>query len=146
MINKTALVTGSSRGIGAAIAQQLACDGWNVILHYSSNQGEAEKVAREMGPRCLGLIRANLNEEEATTNLWLEAKELGDIHCLVNNAGIYVQSPFSQNYEYWKVLRTQMMRVNFEAPSDLLGTQRFRKDGFRKSSQCSKSCWFSGGG
>ena len=120
MDQKTALVTGSSRGIGAAIARELATGGWQVILHYSVNRAEAEKLANEIGIGCLGAIKADLRSESETAALWHQAKDLSEIHALVNNAGIYVQSPFSQNLPKWKALRSDMMRVNFEAPSELI--------------------------
>lgn len=120
MDQKTVLVTGSSRGIGAAIARELAADGWQIILHYSANQDEAEMLANEIGSGCLGAIKADLRSESQTASLWHMARELSEIHALINNAGIYVQSPFGQELSKWRALRTDMMRVNFEAPSELI--------------------------
>ena len=120
MNSKTALVTGSSRGIGAAIARQLAKDGWNVILHFSASEAEAKEVCAEIGSRCIGLIHADLNSEEQTADLWQQARKLSKIDCLVNNAGVYIQSSFAQDAETWRKVRAKMMRINFEAPSELI--------------------------
>jgi NAD(P)-dependent dehydrogenase (short-subunit alcohol dehydrogenase family) len=120
MKNQTALITGSSRGIGAAIARQLATDGWNVILHYSTHDKDAKELSASIGSRCLGSIQADLRSEDQTRSLWETARSMSEIHCLVNNAGVYVQSPFSQDYESWKAERAEMMRINFEAPSELI--------------------------
>lgn len=134
MSSKTALVTGSSRGIGAGIARKLASDGWKVILHYATHDQDAKELAHEIGSPCLGAIQADLHSEEQTFNLWQQAKELGEVTCLVNNAGIYVQSPFSQAADKWKQRRAEMMRVNFEAPSELIyqALQDFRQQGSGK--------------
>jgi 3-oxoacyl-[acyl-carrier protein] reductase len=120
MKNKTALVTGSSRGIGAAIARQLTQDGWNVILHYSTNGDDAQKLADELGQSCLGVIQANLRCPEETEQLWIDACKLNIVDCLVNNAGVYIQSPYASSKEAWMTVRREMMRVNFEAPSELI--------------------------
>ncbi len=134
MNNKTALVTGSSRGIGAAIARQLVKDDRNVILHCSSNRLEAEKLKEELGHLCLGVVQADLRSEADTRRLWSESKCLADIDYLVNNAGIYVQCPFSAEEDAWRISRSDMMRVNFEAPSELMfyALDDFRKRGSGK--------------
>jgi 3-oxoacyl-[acyl-carrier protein] reductase len=79
---KTALVTGGSRGIGAAIARELAQAGATVTLSYRSGKEEAETVASENGARA---IQADVADPE-------EAKALvdgaGELDILVNNAGI----------------------------------------------------------
>lgn len=120
MKEQTALITGSSRGIGAAIARHLAKDGWNVILHYSARKGEAEALAAEIGTQCLGIVQADLRSEDETRRLWQQAKLISTIDCLVNNAGVYIQSPYSEVAATWRAVRAEMMRVNFEAPSELI--------------------------
>ncbi len=146
MNNRTVLVTGSSRGIGAAMAQQLAGDHWNVILHYSANATEAEALAQNIGARCLGVIKADLKSEEETASLWKKASALTSIDALVNNAGIYVQSPFADDYSNWKALRADMMRVNFEAPAELIyfALEQFSKQGHGKVLNVSSRVGFRG--
>lgn len=131
MNSRTVLITGSSRGIGAAIARQLVKDDWQVILHYTSNQEDAENLARELGAACLGALKADLKDPEATEALWHQACKLAKVDALVNNAGIYVQSPYDCDSETWRQVRADMMRVNFEAPSELiyLALKSFREQG-----------------
>lgn len=120
MDRRTVLVTGSSRGIGAEIARELANDGWNVILHYTAEEGQVKALAAELGERCLGYIQADLNSQAATMVLWDRAMSLGSIDALVNNAGIYIQSRFDTDPTNWSETRKKMMRVNFEAPCELM--------------------------
>ena len=120
MSEKTVLVTGSSRGIGAAIAKQLVQDKWNVILHYTSSRNEANALAEELEGKCLGIVQADLRSQQETSRLWKEARELAPIDALVNNAGIYTQSQFETNLEDWNKVRSEMMRVNFDAPAELI--------------------------
>lgn len=86
-----ALVTGASRGIGAAIARRLAAAGWPVAINYRSDNEGAEGVAaalRERGATALP-IAADVTEPEAAEHLVAEAEgELGRVLVLVNNAGV----------------------------------------------------------
>ncbi|MEZ4719840.1 MAG: 3-oxoacyl-[acyl-carrier-protein] reductase [Caldilineaceae bacterium] len=88
---KIALVTGSSSGIGAAIAQELAAGGANVALHYRSNPDGVEQVAdaiRSQGGQCR-IFKADVsNAAEAADLVKQVESELGPIDILVNNAGI----------------------------------------------------------
>ncbi len=79
---KTALVTGGSRGIGAAIARELGRAGAHVVVCYRSGGDEAEAVANEIGGRAL---QADVSEPEHAKRL---VDEAGDLDVLVNNAGI----------------------------------------------------------
>jgi 3-oxoacyl-[acyl-carrier protein] reductase len=79
---RTALVTGGSRGIGKAIAAELAAAGATVVLGYRSGADEAEGVASEIGARA---VQADVSETEDAQRL---VEEAGDIDILVNNAGI----------------------------------------------------------
>ena len=79
---KTALVTGASRGIGRAIAAELARAGAQVVLGYRSGQAEAEALAAEIGGRA---VQADVASPEEAARLVAEA---GDLDILVNNAGL----------------------------------------------------------
>jgi 3-oxoacyl-[acyl-carrier protein] reductase len=79
---KTALVTGASRGIGRAIAEELARAGATVVLGYHSGAKEAEAVAAEIGGRA---VQADVADPEDARRLVGEA---GDLDVLVNNAGL----------------------------------------------------------
>ena len=79
---RTALVTGGSRGIGKAIAAELAEAGAAVVLGYNSGGDEAEAVASEIGGRA---VQADVSQAEDAKRL---VEEAGDIEILVNNAGV----------------------------------------------------------
>ena len=79
---KTALVTGGSRGIGRAIALELARAGANVTLSYRSGKDEAEEVAREAGATAVQSDVSDAGQAKALVD------EAGDLDILVNNAGI----------------------------------------------------------
>jgi 3-oxoacyl-[acyl-carrier protein] reductase len=79
---KAALVTGGSRGIGAAIARELAEAGATVTLSYRSGKDEAEAVAREAGARAVQADVGNPEEAKALVD------HAGDLDILVNNAGV----------------------------------------------------------
>jgi 3-oxoacyl-[acyl-carrier protein] reductase len=79
---RTALVTGGSRGIGKAIAAELADAGATVVVGYRSGAKEAEGVASEIGGRA---VQADVAEPEDAKRL---VEEAGDIDILVNNAGV----------------------------------------------------------
>ena len=79
---KTALVTGGSRGIGRAIAVELARAGAAVVVGYRSGGDEAEAVAAEIGGRA---VQADVSSAEDAARL---VEEAGDVDILVNNAGL----------------------------------------------------------
>lgn len=88
---KSALVTGASRGIGRAIALQLAQDGFNIAINYNGNKEKADEVAEEVG--ALGVnamvIQANVSEETAVQEMVKAViDKFGSLDVLVNNAGI----------------------------------------------------------
>jgi 3-oxoacyl-[acyl-carrier protein] reductase len=90
LTHKIALVTGSSRGIGAAIALALAAQGADIALHFHENEAAAREVEAQvlaLGRRAI-VVRANLRESAEVENLWKQSEaELGPIDILVNNAG-----------------------------------------------------------
>jgi 3-oxoacyl-[acyl-carrier protein] reductase len=79
---KTALVTGGSRGIGAAIVRELTEAGAAVTLSYRSGKDEAEAVARETGARA---VQADVGNPEEAKRL---VDDAGELDILVNNAGV----------------------------------------------------------
>ena len=92
---KTALVTGGSRGIGAAVCRRLTEDGLRVVVHYNQNKGKAEALVRELTEKT-GLphlaLPAELAERAQVEALFRLA---GPVDVLVNNAGIAQQKLFT---------------------------------------------------
>jgi NAD(P)-dependent dehydrogenase (short-subunit alcohol dehydrogenase family) len=101
---KKVLVTGSSRGIGEAIARSFAEQGANVALHYHTNQAKAEKVAASLPGDGHLLVRADIADPMAVQAMVDEVVErMGRVDILVNNAGIYEDHPLSEvTYEEWQ--------------------------------------------
>ena len=96
---KVALVTGSSRGIGRAIAERLARDGAAVAINYAGNQSEAEAVVRgiEAGGGRAVAIQADLSRVAEIGRLFAELdRQLGRLDILVNNAGIGALKPLAE--------------------------------------------------
>ena len=88
---KVAIVTGSSRGIGAAIAERLAADGYTVVINFAGRAEEAEALAAKIekaGGRAL-TAQADVSDPQAVTRMWDAAEAaFGGVDVLVNNAGI----------------------------------------------------------
>jgi 3-oxoacyl-[acyl-carrier protein] reductase len=82
LTGKTALVTGASRGIGRAIAAELARGGASVVVGYRSGKDEAEQLAQELGGRA---VQADVSSADDAKRL---VEEAGDLDILVNNAGL----------------------------------------------------------
>ncbi|MEU3502951.1 SDR family oxidoreductase [Streptomyces hundungensis] len=91
MARPVTIVTGGSRGIGAATCVRLAADGHDLALGYVSNEGAAHEVAdqvRAAGARCV-TVRADTSQEADVERLFdTAAAELGPVTGLVNNAGV----------------------------------------------------------
>jgi len=82
---KIAIVTGGSRGIGRAIAEELAAAGAKVIINYNRSAEAAEAVAEATGGVA---VQADVSTTEGCQKLLAAAEELGDLDILINNAGI----------------------------------------------------------
>lgn len=99
MTNRAALVTGGSRGIGAAIAEALAKDGFDVALTYARNTEVAEATAatvRAHGRKALTIQADGTTIEGNQAGIAATVKEFGRIDTLVCNAGLYPYGPIDE--------------------------------------------------
>lgn len=116
-MNKVALVTGSSRGIGKAIITDFAKKGYNVVINYIKEYNEAErlkeKLENEYSIRALTIKADVSNEDEVQEMVANIKKEFKRIDVLVNNAGIAIDKEFEdRTVEDWK----RTLSVNLIAP------------------------------
>jgi 3-oxoacyl-[acyl-carrier protein] reductase len=92
LAGKVAVVTGASKGIGAAIAKHLAAEGAAVVVNYSSSKSGGDRVVSEIvrdGGKAIA-IQANVAKQKEIERLFSETKKaFGRLDILVNNAGIY---------------------------------------------------------
>ena len=99
LAGKVAVVTGASKGIGAAIAVQLAAEGAAVAVNYSSSKAGADRVVAEIvkkGGKAIA-VHANVAEQADIRRLFAETKKAFDkVDILVNNAGIYEFMPLEE--------------------------------------------------
>jgi 3-oxoacyl-[acyl-carrier protein] reductase len=113
LAGRLVLVTGASRGIGAAIALRAARAGADVAVAYHEHAGEAEAVADQvhrLGGRAATFAADLSDAAQARAMVATVEQELGPIHGLVNNAGIMPQSPFLEisDAEWDEVLSTDL--------------------------------------
>jgi 3-oxoacyl-[acyl-carrier protein] reductase len=122
---RVALVTGSSRGIGAAIAKRLARDGAKVVLHAKADAGQADAVADEIRAAggTAGVVLGDLETEEAPVRIVREAFERhGRIDILVCNAGCG-GGGFAVDFDL--AVMNRCINVNLRAP--MLSTSEFAR-------------------
>ena len=97
-MGKTAIVTGASRGIGRAIANRLARDGFSIVVNFASNVSQAEEAVADIktsGGRAIA-IQADISRAEDVARLFDEAQiAFGSIDVVVNNSGIMPMSPIA---------------------------------------------------
>jgi 3-oxoacyl-[acyl-carrier protein] reductase len=96
---KVALVTGASRGIGKAVAERLARDGFSVIVKYSGDAAPAEALVREIedgGGHAIA-VKADVSNPNAVRKMFDSAESAyGGVDVLVNNAGIMALAPIAE--------------------------------------------------
>ena len=114
-MNKTVLITGSTSGIGLGIAKRFAKEGYDVMFHGLESNGE--EIAKEVGAQYnvkVSFSNANLLKSEDVEDLINQAiNTFGNVHVLVNNAGIQFVSPIEEfpNSKYENIIAINMNAV-----------------------------------
>jgi 3-oxoacyl-[acyl-carrier protein] reductase len=129
--SKVAIVTGASRGIGAAVAERLAADGFSVVINYSGDAKPAEALARKIeggGGRAL-TFKADVSDAKAVRGLFDAAETaLGGVDVLINNAGIMMLSKIADTED---AAYERQMNVNLKGTFNTLreAAKRLRDGG-----------------
>lgn len=112
LANKVALVTGGSRGIGAAIVKKIASEGAQVAFTYSSSPEKAQTVIEEIGDQAFAIKADSSRPQEIIAAIEKTIATFGRLDILINNAGIYIGKAFHEHtlddYE-------QIMAINVRA-------------------------------
>lgn len=114
-MNKVVLITGASRGIGASIAKKMASKNYNIVINYNNSKLKALKLKEEIENQYhvkVLVIKADVsNEDEVKKMIDESIKEFGKLNCLVNNAGLAIDTCFEdktvQNFQ--KILNTNLI-------------------------------------
>lgn len=116
LANKIALITGGSRGIGAAITRRLAADGANVVFTYNRSAEKAKAIADEInasGGQAVAIAADSADPQQVTDAVNQAVARSGRIDILVNNAGIYIGKAFEEHTieEYEAVMGVNVRAV-----------------------------------
>jgi 3-oxoacyl-[acyl-carrier protein] reductase len=125
------LVTGASRGIGAAVARAMGAAGARVAVHYRDQRQRALALAAQIGTSA-EVFQADLGRAEECSRLWEEViARFGRVHTLVNNAGVAISSPLSTPVDEWLQAWDSTLAVNLRAPAILcrLAIEHFQARG-----------------
>jgi 3-oxoacyl-[acyl-carrier protein] reductase len=118
---RAVLVTGASRGIGAAVARAFATAGDRVGVHYGFRRADAEAVAESLQGSGHAVRGADLADPDAVRRMVDElAQALGGLDVLVNNAGVFTPHPVDQTtYEEWQEGWRHTLDVNLVGPANV---------------------------
>jgi len=120
-VNKTVLLTGASKGIGAATAHALGEAGAHVIAHYDSDEAGARAATAAIPEGRKLLVQADFSDPDAPRRLWEAAVGWrGRVDVLVNNAAVMPATPLDAPEDEWSHGWDQALQVNVRAPADLV--------------------------
>ncbi|MEZ5925274.1 MAG: SDR family oxidoreductase [Hyphomicrobiaceae bacterium] len=120
--DKTILVTGASKGIGAAIVEALGAAGANIVAHYGRDQAGADAACRSISAGRKLLLAADLAQSSEVDRLWREALAWRNrIDVLVNNAAVMrLSGSIDDADESWDAVWEESLAVNVKAPTRLM--------------------------
>ncbi|MFO1172302.1 MAG: SDR family oxidoreductase [Hyphomicrobiaceae bacterium] len=133
LTGKTILVTGASKGIGAAIVRVLGAEGAHVIAHYGNDRAGAEASTADIPAERKHLIAADLADTGAVDRLWREAQAWrGRVDVLVNNAAVMrIAGGIDDSQDKWDEVWDEALAVNVLAPVRLMrhAVRHYREKG-----------------
>lgn len=130
-MNKVAFITGGSRGIGKAISERFAKEGYNIVINFKENVNRAEELKVELESKYnveVMLVKADLSNENSIIQMVDKIiDKYKKIDVLVNNAGIVIDKEFDERtVKDW----TETIKVNLIAPfllTKLIGSKMFEE-------------------
>lgn len=122
LADKTVLLTGASKGIGAEIAIAIGAAGANLVAHYGSDRAGAERATAAMRSERVKLIGADLQDATAVDRLWREALDWrGRIDVVINNAAVMrIAGGIDDDDSVWDEVWDEALKVNVLAPVRLM--------------------------
>lgn len=130
---KTVIVTGGSRGIGKCIVQNLAQEGYNVVLNYNKSKKEAEKIQNELKEKgcCIEIFKADVSKREEVKKLInFSLEKFKNIDILINNAGIAKIQMFNDiTDEDWNEMLSTNLNSVFYSIQEVLPNMIHNKRG-----------------
>ncbi|MHB1869280.1 MAG: SDR family NAD(P)-dependent oxidoreductase [Steroidobacteraceae bacterium] len=119
LTNTCVLITGASRGIGAAIARTMGAAGARIAVHYRHHRAAAETVAEQAGHGA-EIFQADLSSPDECADLWSAVvARFGQVNTLVNNAGVAISSAPDSDIEPWVRQWDTTLATNLRAPGIL---------------------------